>query len=400
MPSRPLLVVTMALLVLVSGAATSTLAADAPAHQAEFVFPLNDRHNHAPGIVELPDGQLLVSWYRGAGERKADDVVVLGARLAKGAEGWSEPFTLADTPGFPDCNTCLFLDATKKLWLFWPIILDNEWSSALTNYRTSSEYLGPGAPAWNWQGTIWLKPDDFQERARALAKVRLESMPAGDRSRAEAFFAEIDGRLSNKLAQRLGWQPRCKPTQLRSGRIVLPLYSDTYSFSLMALSDDGGRVWRASQPLIGFGNIQPAVLERRDGSLVAYMRENGPLERIRTCESPDGGETWGDVGTLDLPNPGSGLDAVRLSNGHWAMVHNDTTAGRASLAVSLSEDEGATWPHVRHLERHAEGQYHSPAVIEGADGTIHAVYSYFVPGGKSMKHAAFNEAWIRAGDIP
>jgi len=399
MPSPCLRIIVAALLACFAFARAAT-AAEGPEHRAEFVFPLDDRHNHAPGIVELPDGQLLVSWYRGAGERKADDVVVLGARLPPGGETWSEPFLLADSPGFPDCNTCLFLDAGEKLWLFWPIILDNEWGSALTNYRTSADYLGPGAPAWDWQGTIWLKPDDFQEQARTLAKERLEGMPAEQRPRAEAFFKEIDAALGNKLAQRLGWQPRCKPTLVRGGRIVLPLYSDTYSFSLMALSDDGGRTWRASRPLIGFGNIQPAVLERRDGSLVAYMRENGPLERIRTCHSTDGGETWGEVGTLDLPNPGSGLDAVRLSNGHFVMVHNDTVDGRASLAVSLSEDDGLTWPHVRHLERHAEGQYHYPAVIEGADGTIHAVYSYFVPGGKSMKHAAFNEAWIRAGDAP
>lgn len=380
--------------------AIAAAADDLPQHRSELVFPLNERHNHAPGIVECPDGQLLVSWYRGSGERKADDVAVLGARLAKGAKTWSEPFTLADNPGFPDCNTCLFIDATQQLWLFWPIILDNEWGSALTNYRTSHDYAGPGAPTWDWQGVVWLKPDDFQHRARELARERLEAMPAADRPRAEAFFAEIEASLSNKLAQRLGWQPRCKPTQLKSGRIVLPLYSDTYSFSLMALSDDGGRTWRASEPLIGFGNIQPVVLERRDGLLVAYMRENGPLEKIRSCESADGGETWGKVGMLDLPNPGSGLDAVRLANGHWVMVHNDSVEGRASLAVSVSKDEGATWPHVRHLERQAGGQYHYPAVIEGADGTIHAVYSYFVAGGESMKHAAFNLAWIRAGDAP
>jgi hypothetical protein len=30
---------------------------------------------------------------------------------------------------------------------------------------------------------------------------------------------------------------------------------------------------------------------------------------------------------------------------------------------------------------------------------LHAVYSYFVEGGKSMKHAAFNEAWVREGNI-
>lgn len=369
-------------------------------HRAELVFPLDPQHNHAPGIVELPDGQLLVSWYRGSGERKADDVVVLGARLAKDAAAWSEPFTLADNPGFPDCNTCLFVDGSKTLWLFWPIILDNGWGSALTNYRTSRDYAGPGAPTWDWQGVVWLKPADFQERARELAKTRLAATPEKDQPRAEAFFAEIDAALGDKLLQRLGWQPRCKPTQTRSGRLVLPLYSDTYSFSLMALSDDGGKTWRASEPLIGFGNIQPAVLERRDGTLVAYMRENGPLEKVRVAESADGGETWGEVGVADLANPGSGLDGVRLANGHWLLVHNDTVDGRSSLAVSLSEDEGRTWPFVRHLERHDSGSYHYPAVIQGADGTIHAVYSYFVEGGKSMKHAAFDEAWVRAGDAP
>jgi predicted neuraminidase len=99
-----------------------------------------------------------------------------------------------------------------------------------------------------------------------------------------------------------------------------------------------------------------------------------------------------------LPNPGSGLDGVRLSNGHWLLVYNDTTDGRHSLAVSLSEDEGKTWNWTRHLENDKAGRYHYPAVIQGADGTIHAVYSYFVEGGKSMKHAAFDEDWVKAGD--
>src|SRR5207244_3367564 len=147
-----------------------------------------------------------------------------------------------------------------------------------------------------------------------------------------------------------GWQPRCKPTVLPSGRVVLPLYSDTYSVSLMALSDDGGQTWTASRPLAGYGNIQPSVLRRNDGVLVAYMRENGPLKKVRVAESTDDGVTWGPIGVCDLPNPGSGLDAVRLSNGHWLLVSNDTITGRANLAVSISDDEGKTWRWTRHLE--------------------------------------------------
>src|SRR6186713_2135664 len=98
------------------------LVTETPRYEAELVFPFHAQHNHAPGIVECPNGDLLVSWYRGSGERSADDVAVFGARRKKGETQWSDAFLLVDTPGFPDCNTCLMVDADKRLWLFWPII--------------------------------------------------------------------------------------------------------------------------------------------------------------------------------------------------------------------------------------------------------------------------------------
>ena len=365
-----------------------------PRHSAALVFPLHHQHNHAPAIVECPNGDLLVSWYRGSGERKADDVAVYGARRRKGSDKWSEPFVMADTPGFPDGNTAMFIDARQRLWLFWPVVIANTWESCLTSYRVANQYESDGAPKWHWQGQIFLKPEAFvEEMEKALAgRLKTSVLPAEMTNR----VAELQKRIGDKLLQRLGWQPRCKPTVLRSGRILLPLYSDTYSVSLMAISDDGGETWSASRPLAGFGNIQPAVLQRNDGTLVAYMRENGPLDRIRMAESRDDGMTWGAVGVAELSNPGSGLDGLRLSNGHWLLIYNDTTSGRHSLAVSISEDEGKSWKWKRHLENQAGGSFHYPAIIQGRDGTLHAIYSYFVADGKSMKHAAFNEAWIKA----
>jgi hypothetical protein len=88
--------------------------ADGPLYEAELVFPLHPKHNHAPGIVECPNGDLLVSWYRGSGERDADDVAVYGARKRARSGRWGDAFLLADTPGFPDCNTALFLDGKKR----------------------------------------------------------------------------------------------------------------------------------------------------------------------------------------------------------------------------------------------------------------------------------------------
>jgi predicted neuraminidase len=369
-----------------------------PQYEAELVFPLHGQHNHAPGIAELSGGELFATWYRGSGERSADDVAVYGSRKKPGAKEWSESMLLADTPGFPDCNTCLAVDRQKRLWMFYPTILANSWESCLTNFKIASDYAGDGPPKWDREGIIFLKPDDFGPEGQKRLDELLAPVQPLLSDRQKASFAATRAKLGDKLYQRLGWQPRCKPTLLPTGRMLLPLYSDTFSISIMAITDDGGKTWQASKPLMGLGNIQPTVLRRNDGTLVAYMRENGPRLRVRVCESNDDGVTWGDVTNSDLPNPGSGLDGVRLASGRWLLVYNDTVRGRNRLAVSFSADEGRTWTTTRHLEDHASGSYHYPAVIQSARGTIHCIYSYFVEGGKSMKHAAFNEAWVDAGD--
>jgi predicted neuraminidase len=395
--TTPRLAAWLALISIVSFVGATAAPATQPRFAASLIFPLHAQHNHAPAIVEMPNRDLLVSWYRGSGERKADDVAVYGARLRRGQKQWSEPFVMADTPGFPDGNTAMFIDRRQRLWLFWPIVLANTWESCVTSYRVSSRYDGKGSPQWEWQGQVLLKPEAFVPDMEKALEARLQTsvLPPEMTNR----VSELKRLIDDKLFQRLGWQPRCKPTLLRSGRIVLPLYSDTYSVSLMALSDDGGATWFASRPLAGYGNIQPSVLQKKNGTLVAFMRENGPLNRIRVAESPNDGMTWGPVGVAELPNPGSGLDAVRLHNGHWLLVYNDTTSGRHQLAVSISEDEGQSWKWTRHLENQPGGSFHYPAVIQGRDDTIHVVYSYFVAGGKSMKHAAFNEAWVKAGGL-
>lgn len=372
-----------------------------PKYEEMLVFPLHPQHNHAPGVVECPNGDILVSWYRGSGERQADDVAVYGARLRKGESQFSDTFLMADIPNFPDCNTAMMIDADKRLWLFWPTIIANSWESCLTRYRVSSDYTSAGAPKWDWQGSIFLNPPHFKERM--LIGLDALKEEASDRSESaqkyvERFAEHTRETLEDSLSHRLGWQPRCKPTVLPSGRILLPLYTDTFSVSVMAVSDDDGQSWYASEPLVGYGNIQPAVLRRDDGTLVAYMREAGPRNKVRVCESTDDGLTWGPVGVTEFDNPGSGLDGVRLANGHWLLIYNDTTRGRRSLAVSISDDEGKTWKWTRHLEDHDQGAYHYPTVIQGADGTIHFVYSYFVKDGKSMKYVAANEEWVQDGD--
>ena len=384
---------------------------ETPRHSAEQIFPVNLNQSHAPGIVECPNGDLLASWYLGL-EDSEGDAAIFGARRRKGAEAWSDPYVMINRKGFSDCNTCMMIDEQKRLWLFWPTIIGNSWDSSLMNYAVSTDYQNDGPPKWERVDIMLLKPANFKDEALTLLGDRKIRPPRGAIAKGPDPQRE---KLDDPLYQRLGWAPRCKPTVLPSGRILLPLYSDTWAISMMAVSDDNGQNWYASKPLLGFGNIQPTVLRRNDGTLVAYMRSGGRVAQIRVSESADDGITWGPVGEMEFANPGSGIDGVRLANGHWVLIYNDDKSSRATLAASVSEDEGKTWKYTRHLEKHAGGRYHYPAVVQGRDGTIHAIYSTFISPDpakvkpdangkipefqdKGIKHAAFNEAWIRAGD--
>ena len=113
--------------------------------------------------------------------------------------------------------------------------------------------------------------------------------------------------------------------------------------------------------------------------------------------STDDGSTWSSAEDSELPNPGTSVEAIALRSGNWIIAYNDLESGRHSLAVSMSDDEGATWKWKRTLEAQEKCQFHYPSVIQAKDGSIHVTYSYFVPAGKSIKHAHFDEAWIKAG---
>ncbi len=380
-----------------------SMMAGEPIYRGEQIFPLMEKQTHAPGIVQFDNGDLMASWY---GDDEDADGAVWGARWDSRTQVWGPPFVMADRKGFADGNTCMMVDRHGKLWLFWPTILGGSWESSLVNYRVALQPIGSGVPDWTEEGLILLKPKDFSREALERLGGATIRPPRGAINGPEGQKAK----LKDPLYQRLGWIPRCKPTVLPNGRILLPLYTDTFAISIMAISDDGGRNWFTGNPILGFGSLQPTVLRRNDGTLVAYMRDASGKGRMRVATSQDEGLTWGEVTDGELPNPGSGIDGVRLDNGHWVMVYNDSAKDRTTLAVSLSTDEGKTWSHTRHLEQHAAGRYHYPAVIQGTDGLVHVVYSCFVadatgasgeskkPDQKGIKHVVLNEAWVEQGD--
>jgi predicted neuraminidase len=399
---------------------TANQKSAAPFHEAEIIFPLEHWHNHASCIVECPNGDLLVCWFHGSGERTADDVKVEGARLRKGSKVWSQRFTMADTPGYPDTNCTMFIDPQQRLWLLWPTILANEWHTALMKYKISTDYQKfDGSPRWSVNEVMHITPGaEFEQTVNAAVaefEPQVKLMPEALQKRAHDYLEEIKKRAADKLSRRIGWMTRAHPFVLDGKRLIVPLYSDGFSFSLMAITDDWGATWKASTPLVGLGNIQPSIVKKLDGSLYTLMRDNGAApKRLHQATSTDNGMTWSKVTDSDIPNPGSGAEISQLRNGHWILIYNDTEVGRNSLAVAISDDEGKTWKWKRHLEYDAPGAeagaYHYPSIIQARDGSLHASYSYHLnkkavdkdaegqAARKTIKHAHFNEEWIMQGD--
>jgi len=406
------------------------------------IFPLQSEHTHGSTIVSLSNGDLLAAWFQGNGERWADDVRIMGARRKKGTEEWSSPFLMADVPDFPDVNPVLFIDPTDRLWLVWYTVIANQWETSLIKYRISDDYLDYlEAPKWTWQDVLHVKPGGPTERGIQADDAFVESVKmqfatlstvlqeqgldekqaqqweafqqdilakaAGKNMMASGYNYKADGSFTKEKMgypyfRRMGWQTKNKPIVLND-RILLPLYSDGLEMTLFAITDDLGRHWSFSQPVVGIANIQATVLQRNDGELVAYMRDNGPPPyRHPMSFSNDKGQSWSPVQDSELLNPGSGSDAVTLSNGHWIIAYNDTEGGRHSLAVSLSLDEGKTWPFTRHIllskdiQKAASGAY--PAIIQDTSGKIHITYSYrpAQSSEETIKYFQFDESWIRA----
>ena len=388
--------------------ARSTGGSTAPAYSERSIFSGDRGHVHASSIVETPKGSLLAVWYengppndayyfRGGDADKADDVRIGGARLARGADAWSEPFVMSDTFGVSDNNPALGIDAHNRLWLVHATLLavpERAWGSAILQYRVSTDFEAAGVPRWGRSTILVPKPDGIDELiARAADDARRRAGRQNPQGVQRA--RDLLDRLDDPFSRRLGWMPRVHPVALRDGSFLVPLANENFNFAAMAITRDGGETWTFSKPVPSLGVTQPSVVQLRDGRLLAFFRDATPARRIHRSTSADGGMTWSEVTATTLPNPGGGIEAIRLASGDLAIVYNDKESSpRDRLAVSISGDEGATWRWTRQIENTPGARFDYPSVVQGRDGSIHVTYSDNL---KTIKHVTFNEAWVKAG---
>lgn len=158
--------------------------------------------------------------------------------------------------------------------------------------------------------------------------------------------------------------------RLRSGRVLMPLALDRSTGVVCLCSDDNCRTWKASRTISapateGGKHVlfeEPGLFERRDGSVVIYIRTD--KGRQWHAVSSDGGETWGPCTPWRFASPRAPMQVVRLRDGRLLAVWNDisrhperlegcpnwTCGPRTPLTLAVSADDGKTWSDGKDLE--------------------------------------------------
>ena len=85
-------------------------------------------------------------------------------------------------------------------------------------------------------------------------------------------------------------------------------------------------------------------------------------------------ETWTQAHFIAVPNPNSGIDAVRLRDGRIVLVFNDSFDKRTPLDLAVSND-GDHFSIFKALED-GPGEYSYPAIIQASNGDLLVTYTW------------------------
>jgi predicted neuraminidase len=128
-------------------------------------------------------------------------------------------------------------------------------------------------------------------------------------------------------------------------------------------------------------------------SAIALLRSSCE-PRVALSTSGDAGLTWEAPEYTGLPNPNSGISAIRISGGRLLMVFNDNDSRRGwrdNLRLAVSDLHGKNWTRIATLEEAAGQSFAYPYIIQTNDGLCHIVYTYNL---NRIKHLTLNQAWL------
>lgn len=305
-------------------------------------------------VERTPIGRLFCVFYTGGPKEPAPENRVALSCSDDSGETWTEPLTIAEKPGALACiDPCIWMDPRERL---------------VVQYTVYSH--------------------DFSEPLSVRETLRCDE-PDADEPRFERLGV---------CCPELGLVfPLNRPTLLADGRLVLPMvtlqdplepgqgyFSRPHKLAC-AISDDGGESWRPSTRVAAPDNSssENMIVELRDGRL--WMLARSVTGRLWQTFSEDRGETWGPVTASEIADASSRFYIGRLASGRLMLINNPGP-GRDPMMVSLSDDDGATWPQSTVLMSGATIAY--PDAVQDPEGIVHCVVDV---DRKHIEYRAFRE---------
>lgn len=321
-------------------------------------LPGTQRNNHASTLVELRNGDVLAAWFAGTREG-APDVAIYGARLHKGV--WEAPVELARDAHFACWNPVLFHSADGRLWLYYKV--------------------GPRPSAW----VGWRKWSDDDGRTWSAAEQLPDGIlgPIKDKPLVLGDGTIVSG-SSVENGKWTAWVERSVDqgkTWTHFGPITVPDALDVPDAGEIAASKETApaaingvhtKIYPPAKTTVGI--IQPTIVWLGGHHLRLYARGHTRAMRIAVADSMDDGKTWTQAWFIPLPNPNSGIDSVRLKDGRFVLIFNNSYNERTPLNLAVSED-GEHFRVCKTLED-GPGQYSYPAIIQARNGDLMMTYTW------------------------
>lgn len=382
----------------------------------QFVYDmLTAKHPscHSASIAELTNGDLLCTFFLGAREG-APDVCIYTSRKKKGSDVWEDLQLVANgdlregaqTWGTEIDSTLTepIVDNVNRKACYNPVLFQIPDGDLLLFYKI-------GKNVRDWTGYIMRSSDGGYTWSDPRQELQpMLNPPAG------TLLAEVQcsDSLLGAIKNQPIWLPkgfRCaNGTVLQKGRILSPSSKETGTAtkekagqwrSFIEMSEDEGHTWALYGPVPfepSVRTIQPTLLVHKDGRIQMLCRtarpkdEHPELARMATSFSDDGGQTWTPMQLLeDVPNNNSGIDAVTMKDGTFALVYNPFSLVpgpdkplRNPTCIATSTD-GIHWEHRLTLEDSPISQYSYPSLLLDSSGTLHAIYTWRRQGIKYQK---------------
>jgi predicted neuraminidase len=313
---------------------------------------------HVSSLAVAGKNQLICTWYAGSKEG-AEDVAIYSAFFQEDTGKWTAPQILMD-PGKSSeelrrwvrkvGNAVVINDNRGGLWLFYSSMLGG-WSTTSLNYLRSQD----GGKTWSTSQKLILSP----------------------------FF-----NLTNNVKN--------TGLSLSRGAYLLPVYHEfLHKFSQVVLFRPGKANLHYEIRRMTYAGkaIQPALISWGGNNLAAFFRNAAGQGKdcILRSESKDVGQNWSGLTATSLPNPNSGFDMVRLTDGTILGVVNHAFQDRSNLTLVISQDGGLTWKTLKVLENTPGKEYSYPFLTRSPQ-YYHLTYSY---ERKRIKHVVFNKAWLK-----